>query len=294
MSGGRTVTAVVLSYNRPAELAESLAALRGQSRAPDELIVVDNASPRAAEIEEVARAVAARFVQVGRNSGYTGGMNRGISMATGDWLFLTEDDIVAEDRCLELLLADAETHPGAAISGPLMLNRRAGTIRSAGCEVALDSIFRQHVLGENERDIGQYQERVAVDFLPGAALFAPRRLLLDLGGFREEYFMYFEDLELCLRARQRGHDVVLVPQARVAHFEPPASPLSSALEYHKIRNLAATYLLHADRKVLSSFALRYGALGALRALGAPRRLGAHLRAWAWVLRNWRSLLAERR
>jgi GT2 family glycosyltransferase len=120
--------------------------------------------------------------------------------------------------------------------------------------------------------------------------------LRSLGGFREEFFMYTEAVELCLRAARAGRRLAVVPRARAAHFEPPegvAGP--SALEFHKLKNFLALYLLHAPARVLPEFFCRYVLLGALRSLaGRGATPGAFGKAVWWAARRAPALLVERR
>jgi GT2 family glycosyltransferase len=112
-----------------------------------------------------------------------------------------------------------------------------------------------------------------------------------LGAFRDEFFMYGEDVEFCLRVRRCGLEIVVVPEARVTHEEPtPRVP--TAIEFHKIKNFASLYFIHAPLTVLPVFVLRYGAAGMVRACSQGRGF-LHLRAWTWALGHAPRLLLER-
>jgi hypothetical protein len=81
----------------------------------------------------------------------------------------------------------------------------------------------------------------------------------------------------------------------VFHEEPADAGGSSLLAFHKQKNLAATYLLHASALVLPAFVFRYGVIGFLRALTGNRpQLRVFLKAWWWVFRNSPRLIASRR
>jgi len=118
--------------------------------------------------------------------------------------------------------------------------------------------------------------------------------LRALGGFRSEFFMYLEDVELCLRARRHGIPIAVVPLARAVHLPPNAGPASLRLEYHKFKNLLATYLLHAPLRALPAVAARYVVLEAARRLrGGPAMFAAFVRACAWELVHAASLVRDR-
>ena len=292
-----TVSVVVLSYNRPAYLREALASVAAQTHAPHEVIVVDN---RSAASEEIARVIAefkgATLAPSAVNQGYAGGMNRGLERAAGEYVFLTEDDIVLERDCLKRLLVHAEADPSTGLVAPLIYNRTEGTIRCAGGEFELGGVYRRKTYGEGATDRGQYAGPFDVKCLDGAALLARTHFLQGLGGFREEFFMYVEAIELCARVARAGRRLTVVPSARVDHFEPPKDANTSpAFAFHRYKNLFAFYLLHAPARHLPEFFCRYALLGLLRAAaGRGGDAGALLRAIVWTARRVPSLVRERR
>ena len=99
------VSVVLLSYNRPRCLEESLSSLIHQSYENVKIAVVDNPSPSSDEVASiVSRHAKVRLIQNATNLGYTGGMNRGLKDATGEYVFLTEDDIVLDKDCIQCLV----------------------------------------------------------------------------------------------------------------------------------------------------------------------------------------------
>lgn len=291
------VSVVILSYDRPELLGEALDSVLSQTHGASEVLVVDNPSPSSAEVarlvdgREGVRLLANRV-----NEGYAGGMNRGIERAAGTYVLLTEDDIVLAGDCVERLVEYAEAHPEAGLVAPIIYNRGDATIRCAGAEIVLGGVFRKRVLGAGEPDTGQFPEPFHVPYLDGAVLFARAELLRDFGGFREYFFMYAEADDLCARVARAGHQLAVVPRARVKHFEPPDSHgAPDKLEFHRLKNFFALYLLHAPARVLPEFFCRYVVLGAVRSLagrGAAR--GAFVKAVWWAARRAPSLFGERR
>lgn len=286
---------VVLSYDRPAYLRQALASLVAQSAANCEIIVVDNPSASSPEIASVVAAFPdIRLLSLPANRGFTGGMSAGIAGARGRHVLLTEDDIVMEPGCLAALLKEAGGAGAPAVLTGIMLDQGTRRIRCAGGEIALGPPFRMQVIGAGEDVGGARTTPYEVSFAPGAFLFFPAGTLSALGGFRDDYFMYLEDVELCLRARRLDIEIRVVPGARVGHLPPAPGPASPALEFHKIKNLLATYLLHAPLLALPSVVVRYVALeGVRRARAGRAQLAAFLRAAAWVLVHAPRLLRDR-
>ena len=289
-----SVSVVVLSYNRPAYLAEALASVEAQTYAPAEVTVVDNPSPASGEVARLVEGFPGfRLFRSAVNLGYAAGMNRGLELSAGDYTLLTEDDIVLDPDCLRHLVEYMEADPETGIAGPVIYNKSEGTIRCAAGEFELGGVFRTKIHGEGERDVGQFPRPVRVTYIDGAVMFARTEFWRGLGGFREEFFMYVEAVELCAKAAKTGKALTLVPRAKVYHFEPPPGANSSPeFAFHRYKNFFSLYLLHAPARHLPEFFARYAGLGLLR---AARRgdLRPFLRALAWTARRAPALLRER-
>jgi GT2 family glycosyltransferase len=285
---------VCLSFGRPRLLEHALRSLSSQTYPNTELWVVDNRSPHSDEITAMVGAhPKANLLSIFRNRGYTGGMNTGLDNVSGKYVFLTEDDIVAESDCLERLYEYVEQNPQTGLVTGLMLNHGSKTIRSAGGITSLGAHWSKHIVAAGAPDDGKLSEPYFVNYVPGAMIFAETALMRELRGFRRDFFVYCEDDELCLRVTRLGRPIVVVPKSRVAHFEPEEKPESALVTFHKQKNFLALYVLHAPRAVLFEALLRYG----VGALAEARRSGAnwlvYLRARLWLLANFPRLLLDR-
>lgn len=290
------VSVVLLSYNRPGVLREALASLVQQSYEHLEITVVDNPSTASGEVERVvSQYPKVKLIQTDRNLGYAGGMNRGIESASGDYVYLTEDDIVLESDCIQRLVEYVAENPAADLIAPIIHNKTAGTIRCAGGDFALSGIYRRKIYGSDERDTGQFPWAFDVKYIDGASMFAGRDFWQRFKGFREEYFMYVEAVELCARVAKSGSRMTVVPQARVYHFEPAVGPTPPDLEFHKLKNFFSLYLLHAPARVLPEFICRYAVINGLRSLfkREGNRPQIFFKALLWVAMKTPSILKER-
>jgi GT2 family glycosyltransferase len=298
------VSVVLLSYNRPQLLAEALASLGRQSYQNLEVTVVDNPSPASAEVARLVSEFVSEFagqfpsvklIQTERNLGYAGGMNRGLVTASGDYVYLTEDDIVLESCCIQTLVEFLEKNRSADLVAPIIYNKTAGTIRCAGGSLALGGVYRRSINGAGEPDTGQFPRAFDVTYIDGATMFARREFWTKFKGFREEYFMYVDAVELCARVAKSRQRMTIVPQAHVHHFEPTLGPTSPDLEFHKLKNFFAVNLLHAPARCLPEFICRYAVINGVRTVfssngSSPR---VFFKALAWVVKRTPSLLKER-
>jgi len=290
------VSLIVLSYNRPGMLRKCLEGVTGQSYTPLEVIVVDNRSSASEEIRSIVAAHPRfRLIANDENLGFTGGMNTGIQAATGHYVCLTEDDIILHENYVARLVEFHEQRPEAGMLSGLQLNYHAGTVRCRGGSFQLDGVFKFTIAGSGQPFVADETQPFATEFVPGSMIFARTALLRQLGGFRPEFFMYFEDLELCARIRRKDLPIYLVPAAMAWHVEPEGNGSGTSLQYHRLKNFVTVYLLHARWSVLPEFFVRYGLLAWCRALlGDWSQLKALTRAWLWNLWNLPRLLSDRR
>ncbi|HEV7684550.1 MAG TPA: glycosyltransferase family 2 protein [Pyrinomonadaceae bacterium] len=290
------VSIVLLSYNRPQLLSHALASLQQQSYQNFEVIVVDNPSAASVEVAQlVSQYPTFKLIQTDSNIGYAGGMNRGIASAAGDYVYLTEDDIVLESDCIDNLVRYLEDNPASDLIAPVIYNKQSRTIRCAGGELALDGVYQRKIYGAGEGDAGQFVKPFAVTYIDGATMFARREFWQRFKGFREEYFMYVEAVELCARVAKSGLRMAVVPEAKVYHFEPGDASTTPDLEFHKLKNFFSLYLLHAPARVLPEFVCRYAIINGMRSLFAKKGNSPRVffKALLWVARKTPGLLRER-
>jgi GT2 family glycosyltransferase len=247
-----------------------------------------------ARVREIVQAFpAVRLISNTWNSGFTGGMNQGLSETESEFIYLTEDDIELDRQCLATLVGYLEDHPEVGLAGPVMWNRQTPTIRCAGGDFTLGATYQMRIRGVGQSGLPE-AEPFETMYLPGAMIAARTSVLREIGGFHADFFMYGEDVELCARTLKKGLKIAIVPAARVYHHEPPDAPVSARLNFHKQKNLAALYLLHAPARVLPIFVARYVIIdGIKRLLTARRTLPTWLRAWSWAARRSPRLLAQR-
>jgi GT2 family glycosyltransferase len=287
------VSVVILSYARPGPLRRAIESVIQQSYPRLDILVVDNRSPQSESIAQlVSEFPRVRFIRNRTNLGFTGGMNVGIAAAAGQYVYLTEDDISLRPGCLSSMMEYMQQHEDAGLVAPVMYDQSSGAVRSAGGRFALESVFTLTII--TERAAGQGPQPFDVMYVPGASILARTSLLKSLKGFREDFFLYQEDLELCIRVLKSGLRIVTVPAAGVDHVDPPVGPASDTVEYFRIRNLYATYLLHAPGRVLPSFLLRYGAIDVPRnALRNPHRAWLMVKAWLSIAASAAQLMRDR-
>jgi GT2 family glycosyltransferase len=232
------VSVIVLNHNGRPWLERCLLALAAQTAPSIEVILVDNASG-----DDSARFVETRFpwvrvVALDRNFGFAGGNNAGARHATSPLLAFLNNDTEADPGWVGCLKTALDTHPeaGLATSRVVYLHE----IDSAG-----DGYTRSG--GGFKRGHGQptlgFADAGEVFGACGAAFGIRRALFEQLGGFDEDFFLVYEDVDLSYRAQLLDYRVLYVPDALVCHAGSATMRTVSRLAvYHGQRNLEWVYL----------------------------------------------------
>ena len=218
---------IIVQHNRSDLTREALRSLAGHLVSTHEVFVVDNLSTD--RHEPITKDYP--FVTLIRNEtncGFAKANNQAAGRATGDiLLFLNNDTILRSDVVtpVERMFAD---HPEVGIIGPKLLNADGSFQISSGPLPTFWSEIGDKILyGSVRKRIHlalTYAERrhsttQRVGWVTGAALFIRRTLFMNLGGFDERMFMYFEDKDLCLRAWQEGFSVLYYPEVSLIHLK---------------------------------------------------------------------------
>jgi N-acetylglucosaminyl-diphospho-decaprenol L-rhamnosyltransferase len=220
------VRVVSVVYHPGAELTDFTRSLAAATSAPVELVLVDNGTdPEVAD--RVAAEAGGRVVRTGENLGYGGGANAGARAATQPFLVVANPDVVWEPGSLDTLLDAAARHPEAGALGPALLNEDGTVYPSARELPSLTQGAGHAVLGKVwpgnpwTRAYQRRQETAGTErfagWLSGACLLLRRDAFEAVGGFDEDYFMFFEDVDLGERLTLAGRPNVYVPSARVTH-----------------------------------------------------------------------------
>ncbi len=279
------VTAVVLNYGAEYPvLRKCIASLAAQTY-PTKTILVDNGSPNNRDAVTQAKAEFPEIdvMQLDKNYGFAGGINRGVAAVTSEYVLLVNNDAALALNAVEEMRALIEGREDvAAVAPKIMLEEPAGYIDAIGNLV--DPLGQAYNMGIGQLDIGQY-DRVEETFgACFAATLMRRELWRDglVGPLDERYFMYYEDVDWCFRAGVLGYKFLTCPTATVQH----AHSLSTRqLNYgYKYRMIMRNFV----RTVIKDFeGRRWLRIAARRCLGLARNVirGPHRGASLLALKD---------
>ncbi|HWN81575.1 MAG TPA: glycosyltransferase family 2 protein [Candidatus Udaeobacter sp.] len=248
--GPPRVLLIVVHWSRADLTARCVESLLAGTYPAADLLLIDNGSPERAGAALAARYPRVELLRLETNRYYAGGANRGLERAlAGDYahaILFNNDTEAAPDLVAELVQA-AAADPRIGLVGPkIYYANPRDLIWSAGGDLSLWSGMSEH-RGLRQPDGPAWDEPADVDYLTGACLLFTRPTLAQVGLLDEEYVMYAEDADYCLRARAHGLRVVYAPRARLWHEVSAASGggLTSFKMYHRVRSTWRLLARHA-------------------------------------------------
>ena len=213
------VISVILNTNRRDDTLACLASLARGTYTNHKVLVLDNASTDGSVPAIRAQYPAVEIVPLESNLGYAGNNNVGIALARAqgaDWIFVLNEDTVLAADCLELLVQIGQTDHRIGIVGPMVYHHdEPEIIQSAGG--VIDRYWRSSHAGQNQHDDHQYPTPRSVDWISGCSILLRRELVEEIGGLDERFFYYWEEVDLCLRGKEHGWQLMHVPAARIWH-----------------------------------------------------------------------------
>ncbi len=223
------VSVVIVNYKSAAFTRECLRTIFANAdRLSPEVIVVDNASFDGCGAMIAAEFPAVTFIQEEKNLGFAGANNLGAKVSRGRHILFLNPDTEIQGPAIETLVKALESTPDAGMVGAHLLNTDL-TVQTSSI-TAFPSILNQILGTEYLRTrfpraslwgmralFENHPSPVAVDAISGACMLIRRDLFEQICGFTIDYFMYAEDLDLCLKVRKSGRGVYYVPGAVIVH-----------------------------------------------------------------------------
>ncbi|MCX7096071.1 MAG: glycosyltransferase family 2 protein [Methylobacter sp.] len=223
------VSAIIVNYNAGELLYECINSLLN-CPLKVEIIVVDNASSDGS-LEALAGFTEATVIRNPVNIGFSAGCNIGVKQATGDYLLFLNPDCSITPNAIEQMLNCLQTHEHTGMVGGLLVNSD-GT-EQAGGRRAVPTPWRSFVRAFGLSRLGSYWPRLFFDFylhkqplplhpieveaISGACMLVKCDAVDDVGLWDEGYFLHCEDLDWCMRFRQKGWTIMFVPTAKITH-----------------------------------------------------------------------------
>ena len=227
-----TLTVIVVSYNTQQMTLDCLKSIYAQTKKIKfNVIVVDNNSR-----DDSAKLIAKEFphvqlISLSENIGFSKANNLAATNIKNKYILLLNPDTVVLNNAIEKLVDFAEQHPNSGIWGGKTLNADYSlnptscwgkmSVWSLLCRALfLSSLFPKSELF-NPESYGNWQRNTVreIDIVTGCFLLIKSNLWHQLKGFDNDFFMYGEEADLCLRAKKLGYQPLFTPEAEIVHYD---------------------------------------------------------------------------
>lgn len=216
------------------------------------VVIVDNGSTDNSAVILAKAYPWATVVPLEKNEGYTGGNNAGIQYALqkhADFIWLLNNDAYADKHALSILDCFSDMKVGAAGSKIYFApgceyhykrykeQEKGKVLWYAGGLIDWNNMYATH-RGVDEVDRGQYDSIEKTQFISGCSMVIRTDVIRKIGLFDPKYYLYYEDLDYCLRMQKAGYSTVYMPQSVVWHTNAASSgkPGSPLHDYYLMRN----------------------------------------------------------
>jgi GT2 family glycosyltransferase len=259
-----TLSVVIVNYYQWGETADLIRQL-GRSNcltsAKAEVVVVDNHSPSNPIAGWLRRRRGVSLRRWSKNRGFARAVNEGCRLSQGKWLLLMNSDMAVREGFLDGVSALTEQleleDPRAGIVGFQLRNSDGSRQWSTGPFPNLIGTLLRLALPRSWRKYHRIRgrNRIEVPWVTGCCLLARRECIDELGGLDDSFFLYYEDVDLCRRARDRGWTVWFEPRLRVIHHRPlhgraVAVPIR-VLTRHALMTYAAKHWMRWQARLLA-------------------------------------------
>jgi GT2 family glycosyltransferase len=183
------------------------------------LIIIDNGSSKndAEKIKERFQNI--KVIKLKQNLGFAIANNLGIRIGLkggADYVLLLNNDTIVDRQFLKKMIQVAEKNHNIGILGPkIYFYDNKNKLHYAGGKLRM--YINHSTEGQHEIDIGQYERLKETDWISGACMLIRKSVFEKVGLLPKEYFLSWEDIDLCLAAKKKGYSCVFVPRSHIWH-----------------------------------------------------------------------------
>jgi len=212
---------IIVSYNTTQELEACLRSVfESVGKFNFEVIVVDNKSLDNSVSMTIKNFPEVILIENKENYGFAKAVNQGLKIAKGNYFLLLNPDTKVVNNAIEKLVDFAKKQQNLGAVGSKLLNPDGSPQASCYNLPSVKNAVLEYWFGKKgsyEKYLPNLQEPVKVEAVVGAVMLIPRSSIEKIGFFDEKYFMYFEDLDWCRRAKSKGLKIFWYPHVNFIH-----------------------------------------------------------------------------
>ncbi|MEI9966463.1 MAG: glycosyltransferase family 2 protein [Candidatus Moraniibacteriota bacterium] len=219
------ISLIFVNYRSARYLESALQSLFAQEKEEDfEIIISNNDAEETVTLHGLQARYPFTLVENRGNIGFAAACNRAAAQASGEVIGFLNPDILWREKLLPSIIAIVQNEQ-AVIGLSLLTTQGLQQAYDHGHAPTLSRLFLNHLLPRSLwRHASTNLSLRSVDWVSGCTLFLPQALFSQLGGFDEDFFLYYEDIDLCMRAKLAGRPVWYASGFAVTHLGGKSQP----------------------------------------------------------------------
>ncbi len=221
-----TVSIVIVNFNSLHLVSDCVDSIIEFTSIPFEIIIVSNSEEAKIDVDSITeKHPTILFLSSGANLGFAKANNIGAQQANGDYLFFLNPDTVLINNAIDFLYSKIKSTPDIGIIGPSIFNSNGNQEASISGHLSLFSIISLIIplakfFIPPKRLGGFYilEESDFVDVIHGSSMLISSELFNKVGGMNEEFFLYYEERDLCLKVKHKNKKVYFYNHAKLCHI----------------------------------------------------------------------------
>ncbi len=230
MNNKTELSVIIVHYKNEKDLFDCLDSLYSlKVNQAYEVIIVDNSENKNLQKSLLTKNYKnLRYISSPKNLGYGAGMNLGARHAKGEYLFILNPDVVFITDIISPLISKFKKNKTTGIISPLLYTTDNVVMEQGARELTplraliklsfIDKLFPNNPVSKDYW-VKDWKDKnlKKVDNVPGTALIIRKELFDGIGGFDENFFLYFEEFDLCKRVREKGYKIFIDPTSKLIH-----------------------------------------------------------------------------
>jgi len=222
----KNIYVIILNYNGGKDTIDCIRSIQKSTRQPADkiqnwkILIIDNKSQDDSLIQLKKTFPKIEIIENKINKGFAGGVNTGIKEALkrgAEYILLLNNDTVAENDFVTPLITYLENNESIGIVSPVIKYKKNGKLLyDLGGKVNWGIGRTKHLEIQSFKD-AKTQREEKIDYVSGCCMMVRREVFEKIGLFDERFFLYFEDVDFCLRARKAGFGISVVKDSIINH-----------------------------------------------------------------------------
>ncbi len=215
----KKLSVIIVNYKSENNLLRSLLSLFDLLKNIDCEIIIINNDKKGCLVEVEKKFSEVKIIEQNKNIGFGSAVNMGAKMATGEIFFLLNPDTEIVSRQFQDIFNEFFKNKETGIIGSCITDF-FGQVQPwiAGTRKNFWDLLQNNLGIKKSKKIWKTSQKIEASWVAATAMFIRGELFLELGGFDENFFMYFEDVDLCERAKKEGKKIIYFPDFKVKHL----------------------------------------------------------------------------